>query len=181
MRIAKRGLMIAAVIALPTIVAGQGTNPANATGLKKDIILQLEDAEKKLIALANAIPPAKFSWRPAPNVRSVSEVFIHVALENLEIPPMVGVAASATKAPQDAERTVTNKAAVIDLLTKSFAYAKQAVTATPDAQMDANASYFGTQMTKRGILIALAIHGHEHLGQMIAYARMNAIAPPWSQ
>ena len=67
------------------------------------------------------------------------------------------------------------------MLTKSFAYAKQSMMAVPDAQMEAMASYFGTQMTKRAILIALAAHGNEHLGQLIAYARMNGVVPPWSK
>lgn len=176
-----RMMVAAALMALPSLGAGQGASSANATGVKKDVLMQIEDAEKKLVGLANAIPPAKFGWRPAPGVRSFSEVLIHVAMENLEIPPMAGAAASTTKAAADAEKTVTDKAAVVALLTKSFAYAKQSVMAAPDAQMDANASYFGTNMSKRGILIALAIHGHEHLGQLIAYARMNAIVPPWSQ
>lgn len=152
---------------------------AQATGVKKDILLQLSEAETKLIGLANAIPADKFSWRPNADVRSVSEVFVHVAMENIEIPPMAGAAKSTTTVAENSEKTVTSKAAVIDLLTRSFAYAKQATMALPDAQMDASANYFGTAMSKRGVFIALAVHGHEHLGQMIAYARSNGIKPPW--
>jgi uncharacterized damage-inducible protein DinB len=166
---------------LPAALSAQAAAQAAAPSLKKDIIAQISDAEKKLIALANAIPADKFSWSPTKEVRSVSEVFVHVAMENYAIPPMVGLAAAPSKVADDAEKTVTTKAAVIDMLTKSFAYARQSVQATPDAQMDVSASYFGTPMSKRGILMALASHGHEHLGQMIAYARLNSIVPPWSQ
>jgi len=171
-------LAIAALVCAPALLAAQAVP---APGLKRDINIGIEDAEKKLIALANAIPADKFSWRPSKEVRTVSEVFVHVAMENFAIPPMIGAKESPTKVADDAEKTITSKAAVIDFLTKSFAYAKNAVTAAPDAQMDANASYFGTPMSRRGILMQLALHGHEHLGQMIAYARMNSIVPPWSQ
>jgi len=172
-------VVVAALIALPSLAAGQAANPANATGVKKDIITQLNDAQDKLTKLANAIPAEKFGWRPGTGVRSVSEVLVHVAAENVAIPPMTGVPKSTIVVPADAEKTVTTKAAVIDLLTKSFAYAKQSMMALPDAQMEGAADYFGTPMSKRGIFIALAIHGHEHLGQSIAYARMNSIKPPW--
>ena len=51
----------------------------------------------------------------------------------------------------------------------------------PDAQMDAAVTYFGQPNTKRGVLVSIATHAHEHLGQSIAYARMNGVVPPWSQ
>lgn len=174
-------MLLAALVCAPMTLAAQGAAPASPPSLKKDIIAQISDAEQKLIALANVIPADKFSWRPTKDVRSASEVFVHVAMENYALPPMVGITAASAKVADDAEKTVTAKAAVIDMLTKSFAYARQSVQAAPDAQMDASASYFGTPMSKRGILMALASHGHEHLGQMIAYTRMLGIVPPWSQ
>jgi uncharacterized damage-inducible protein DinB len=39
----------------------------------------------------------------------------------------------------------------------------------------------GRQATMREIMFFLAVHEHEHLGQMIAYARMNGITPPWTE
>jgi uncharacterized damage-inducible protein DinB len=182
-------LAIVALMLAPTVLPAQ-KNPdkpakvgakARVEGLKADIAAQLQDAHTKLVALANAIPAEKFSWRPAAGVRSSSEVFVHVAMENFEIPPMAGIAAATTKVADNAEKSITSKAAVIDLLEKSFAYAEASVMAARDAQMDVQGSYFGTPMSNRAILMQLALHGHEHLGQMIAYARMNSIVPPWSQ
>ena len=40
--------------------------------------------------------------------------------------------------------------------------------------------FFGQKMTKRAGLLVLASHSHEHLGQLIAYARSNNITPPWT-
>jgi hypothetical protein len=163
---------------VPALVTAQG-DPAQATGLKRDIIAQMNDAEQKLVALTNKLTQAQVTWRPNKDVRSYSEAVMHVALENYALPPMAGAPASSTKPAQGVEKSMTAKADVVDFLKKSFAYARQSVMAVPDAQMDVMADYFGTPMTKRGILISLSTHGHEHLGQLIAYARMQNVAPPW--
>ena len=31
-----------------------------------------------------------------------------------------------------------------------------------------------------GIYLRMIIHSNEHMGQLIAYARMNGIVPPWT-
>ena len=160
----------------------RGGDPSTATGLRKELIAQLADAESKLVQLAEAMPQDKYAWRPAPGVRSVSEVFMHMVGANYMIPPFAGVArAQGLTLTQDSERTVTDKAAIVDHLKKSFAYAKQAMMDVPDADMDGTIQLFGRPATKRGVLVLMATHAHEHLGQSIAYARVNGIVPPWSR
>jgi uncharacterized damage-inducible protein DinB len=170
----RRTLVVAAALAAPQLLTAQ------ASGIRKEFVAQMSRAEQNLVALANAVPQDKLGWRP-PGVRSFTEVFMHVIIENLDIPPLFGAAKSTISLPANAEKSVTTKAQVVDLLTKSFAYAKQAVAAVPDAQLNDMASYFGTPMTKRGIMLELSGHGLEHMGQLVAYARMNGIKPPWSQ
>jgi uncharacterized damage-inducible protein DinB len=162
--------------------ASQSSSPASATGLRKELIAQLADAERKFVALAEATPADKYAWRPAAGVRSISEVFMHMVGANYMLPGMAGVKRAPDVAlSPDMETTVTDKAQIVALLTKSFAHAKQAVMDVPDDQMDASISLFGSPSTKRGLLVLTATHAHEHLGQMIAYARMNGIVPPWSR
>ncbi|HEX6629753.1 MAG TPA: DinB family protein [Gemmatimonadaceae bacterium] len=159
----------------------QGADPSTATGLRKELIAQLDDGEKKLVALAEAVPQEKYGWRPAEGVRSVSEVFVHVAMANYMFPRMAGVTrAPDVTLPRDAEKTITGRAQVVDLLHKSFAFARQGVMDVPEAQMDATVDMFGTPTTRRGVLVTMATHLHEHLGQSIAYARSNGVVPPWS-
>lgn len=163
-------------------VGAQSADPSTATGLRKELIAQLGDAERKLVALAEATPADKYSWRPAPGVRSNSEVFMHMVGANYLIPGIAGVKRGADiPLSRDMETTVTDKAQIVDMLKKSFAHAKAAVMEVPDDQMDASVNLFGQQSTKRGVLLLMATHAHEHLGQSIAYARTNGIVPPWSQ
>lgn len=169
-----------AAAALP--LGAQGASPSSATGLRKELIAQLEDAERKLVALAEATPQDKYGWRPSPGVRSVSEVFVHVAGGNLGIPRMAGVQrAPSMTLGRDAEKTMTDKAQVVAALRASFAHVKQAVMDVPDDQMDTAVDLFGQPSTRRGVLVLLATHNHEHLGQAIAYARSIGVVPPWSR
>jgi hypothetical protein len=108
-------------------------------------------------------------------------VFVHVASATYLAPRWPGARRPPHDTlPRDAEKTITDRAQVVDLLHKSFAFARQGVMDVPDAQMDAAVDMFGTPTTKRGVLVTRATHLHEHLGQSIAYARSNGVVPPWS-
>lgn len=140
----------------------------------------LKDSEEKLTSLAEAIPVDKYTWRPAEGVRSVSEVFMHVANANYFYPTFWGVQPPAAVKDQNLERSVTEKAKVVQTLKDSFAHLEKAVEGVSDEQMARSFNYFGKQMSMSALLFHVANHEHEHLGQSIAYARMNGVMPPWS-
>jgi uncharacterized damage-inducible protein DinB len=167
---------------VPALAGAQDIDPASVTGVRKELIQQLGDAERKFVALAEATPADKYGWRPAPGVRSTSEVYMHMVGANFMFPGIAGVKrAPGVPLSRDMETKVTDKAQVVDLLKKSFAYAKQGMADVPDDQLDATVTMFGQPATKRGVLVLMATHAHEHLGQSIAYARMGGVVPPWSQ
>lgn len=149
-------------------------------GVRGEILAQFDEAADKLVQLAEAIPQDKFTWRPGAGVRSVSEVFLHVAGSNHYMLTAVGVPA-ATQGENDLERSTTDKAQVIAQLKAANASVRAAIQAMRDADLDKATKLFGTDMTYRGVCLLLQSHVHEHLGQMIAYARSNGIVPPWSQ
>lgn len=152
----------------------------SAAAVRGEIVRQIEDAEKKLIALAEAMPAEKFAWRPAEGVRSVGEVFGHVSGGNYFLPTLWGGKIPAGVDPRSFEKAGGDKAKTVDALKKSFANVKQAIAATPDADLDKTAKLFTREGTVREAILIVATHAHEHLGQAIAYARMNGVAPPWS-
>ncbi len=154
------------------------TATAPTSGFRAEVLRQIEDAEKKLVALAEAVPQEKYSWRPAEGVRSTSEVFMHVAGGNFFIPQAMGVKPPASF-NRDMEK-ITDKAKIVESLKQSFEHIRQAVLNTSDADLDKAVKLFGRDTTTRDVLLLLATHSHEHLGQAIAYARMSNVAPPWS-
>jgi hypothetical protein len=76
---------------------------------------------------------------------------------------------------------MTDKAQVVTHLTKGLAYAKQALEAVDPATLVGRRRAMGQDRTTPEIVLFVAGDMHEHLGQLIAYARMNNIVPPWSK
>jgi uncharacterized damage-inducible protein DinB len=149
-------------------------------GLRGEIQQQLDDAEQKLIQLASVVPPDKFSWRPSPGVRSFGEVCLHVAGGNYEIGAMWGMKTPPTVDLQKIEQQGADKGNAIAAMRVSFEQVRQSIAAMSEADVDKTINYFGHPGTVRLALIETAVHAHEHLGQAIAYARVNGIRPPWT-
>jgi uncharacterized damage-inducible protein DinB len=154
---------------------------APAPGFRAEYAAEVDSVGKKLTDLAEAIPADKYGWRPATGVRSVGEVFMHVVGGNSYIPTFLGAKPMAG-VTRDSEKTVTDKAQIVDLLKKSLAHAKAAGLAVSDADLEKKVKTFGgREMTERQVLTLILNHLHEHLGQEIAYARSIGVTPPWSQ
>ena len=137
--------------------------------------------EDKFTRLAEAIPADKYSWRPAPDVRSFAEVCLHVSVANYNLYKLVGTPPPAGLDVKGFEKSTTDKAKIVATLKDSFAHAKKAITAMPDADLEKSLDWFGGKNTQRGILLFIVRHAAEHLGQSIAYARVVGIVPPWTE
>ena len=149
-------------------------------GVRAEILRQIDDAQKKLLALANTMPAEKYTWRPGQGVRSVGEVFAHVAGGNYFLPTLWGVRPPAGVDPRSFEKEGGDKTKTIENLKKSFDHARQAIQSVPEADLGKAAKIFDHEGTYREAFLLVASHAHEHLGQSIAYARMNSVVPPWS-
>jgi uncharacterized damage-inducible protein DinB len=188
MTFTKSANLLALVLALAPLSARAADSPpapspmpAVAPGVKADMLVWIEDAEKKLLDLAAATPEAKFAWRPAKGVRSVGEVFVHVITANYNLPNIAGVKPPEGFNPKTADKSLTKKADIVTALRDSFAHAKKALADTPDSALDKPIDLFGNKSTVRGVYLLVLSHGQEHLGQSIAYARANNITPPWTE
>ena len=148
----------------------------------------LNEVQKKFIDLANAMPESSLDWRPGPGVRSVREVFLHVAADNYQIPTAWGKPAPATTGITSDyttagafEKRALTKAQIVAELTASFTHAHQALALTTDSNLSEKIKLFGQDFTRGGGAVLFVTHIHEHLGQAIAYARSNKVVPPWSK
>jgi uncharacterized damage-inducible protein DinB len=135
---------------------------------------------RQLIALAEATPAEKFAWRPTEGVRSTSEVYMHIAVANFYL-----LSATGPKMPADlkdnVEKTVTSKAEVIDWLKRSLDAVKQAHLAAKPKDLARKIHIEDRDATVDGMYLRIIVHANEHMGQLIAYARMSGVAPPWSK
>jgi uncharacterized damage-inducible protein DinB len=157
--------------------------PAAGTGggIRADIQAQIDDAEKKLNALAEAMPAEKYAWRPSEKVRSVGEVFMHVAGGNYFLTSLMGAPKDEKVNPREFDKDANDKAKTIATMKASFDYVRKYLAGLSDADLDKKMKVFDHDGTARELALIVATHNHEHLGQSIAYARMNGVVPPWSQ
>ena len=151
------------------------------TGYRSEVLAEVMIQEDKFTRLAEAIPADKFNWRPSPDVRSFAEVFLHVSAANFNLYKLVGTPPPSGLDLKGLEKSTTDKAKVVATLKDSFAHAKAAIKAMPDADLDKSLDWFGGKNTQRGILLFIVRHAAEHLGQSIAYARFAGITPPWTE
>jgi uncharacterized damage-inducible protein DinB len=150
--------------------------------MKAQAALDLQQLQKKYVDLAQALPAEKFTWRPEAGVRSVSELFLHVAGANYNFPPMMtGTAPAAGYNKEGFEKSTTDKTKVIEQLNKSFAYAIASVQNMSNADFAKPEKKLGPEANDGDVIYLMVMHNHEHLGQSIAYARMNGVTPPWTE
>ncbi|MGH7710856.1 MAG: DinB family protein [Gemmatimonadaceae bacterium] len=152
-----------------------------APGFRAEFLAELSVAEDHVVRLAEAIPADKYTWRPASGVRSISEVLLHIASSHFNIPRVLGVAPSEGMKTSDYERSTTDKTLVVAALKESFAFTRVGVERLTDADAEKSIPWFDGRNTYRGILYFMARHTGEHTGQLIAYARMIGVVPPWSE
>jgi len=151
------------------------------SGYRSEVLAEVMIQEDKFVRLAEAVPADKYTWRPAPDVRSFAEVFLHVSAANYNIYKLVGTPPPAGFDVKGFEKSTTDKTKVIATLKDSFAHARKAITAMPDADLDKSLDWFGGKNTERGVLLFVTRHAAEHLGQSIAYARFVGVVPPWTE
>lgn len=151
------------------------------SGYRSEVLSEVIVQEDKFTRLAEAIPAEKYSWRPAPDVRSFAEVFLHVSAANYNLYKLVGTPPPAGVDVKSLEKSTTDKAKVVATLKDSYTHAKQAIKAMPDVDLEKSMDWFGGKNTERGILLFIVRHGAEHLGQSIAYARFVGVVPPWTE
>jgi uncharacterized damage-inducible protein DinB len=146
-------------------------------GFRTEFFANLDEVQDKILKLAEATPAEKFAWRPGKDVRTISEVYMHIAGGNYFLSTFIGSNGRNPRA--DLEKTYRTKAEVIGELKRSFEHLRKSVNNAND--LEKPVKMFGKNTTHRAVLVTMLSHLHEHLGQSIAYARMNGIVPPWSR
>jgi hypothetical protein len=162
--------------------SAQEMTKESAAAVKAAFIADIEVMRGKFLGLAQAFPQDKYTWRPMEGVRSVSEVLMLIASEGYGfVPSAVGGKPGLAREEMGGLSKITDKQQVIDHLTKAFAHAKQELEAADPATLVAKRRVMGQDRALPDIVLAVGGDMHEHLGQLIAYARTNHIVPPWSK
>jgi uncharacterized damage-inducible protein DinB len=164
-------LAIAAAFISPRLEAQPA---AQQTGIQATLAKDAATLSDKFVGLARVMA-GKYDWKPGQGVRSVADVFNLIVMEN---GMLVG---TLTGAQAGRAATVTDPAQMQEALRTSYANLQKAITGLSNSDLNAPVKLFGMDMTKQGAISFLLSDQHEHLGQSIAYARVNGVVPPWSK
>jgi uncharacterized damage-inducible protein DinB len=161
------------------VLLSAATLHAQNEGLWEGYDGEWSHVSRQLIALAEATPAEKYSWRPAPGVRSIGEVYMHIAIANFYLLSVTG--ATEPKVSVSMEKSVTAKADVLNWLKRSLDAVATARAHLKPGDLERKVSIDGKTVTVDGMYLRIIVHANEHMGQSVAYARMNGIVPPWSK
>lgn len=165
--------------AVPSAASAQSAPP----GFLDELDGQFDTAARKLVALAEAMPESTYDWSPGPGVASVAEVYMHIARYNYMYPhENMGMEAPVSPAEYGRwEGEVTDKEQVVEILAESMEYVRSVAASMSASDLDQTTMLYGREVGQWAVLLQLVTHMSEHLGQSIAYARMNDVVPPWSR
>ncbi len=165
----------------PPQAAAQSTDKTPPSyDMKPQSLLDLDAMHKKYVDLATAVPQEKYTWRPAEGVRSISEVFLHVSGSNYFFLQLLGTPLPTGMDMKTFEKSTTDKSQIIDALNKSFDSAHAAIEKMTNADFNKPLPKLGPDANEGDVVYLIVTHLHEHLGQSIAYARVNGVVPPWT-
>lgn len=168
------------------------------TKFQGEYLWEFSIPEKQLLALAEAVPAEAYNWRPAADARSFSEALVHVAAAcfmllyraEMHTPEVMafctpvegeGMAKWLAMVRRSVafEKSITAKADVIDLLKRAFAEVRHTFDEINEQEMDAMRDFGSEPTTLRRIYLRILTHSHEHMGQVVAYARTMGYRTPW--
>jgi uncharacterized damage-inducible protein DinB len=170
-------LLLFLAFALTTV---QAQTPDPLEGLWQGYDGEWDHVSRQLVSLAEAIPAEKYAWRPGAGVRSTGEVFMHITEANFWLLSQTGLKMPADF-PTDPAKIANDKPKVIDWLKRSLEAVRQAHASVTPADLQRKVTVMNRSATVDGVYLRILVHANEHMGQLVAYARMNGIVPPWSQ
>jgi uncharacterized damage-inducible protein DinB len=175
------GMSVGALGATPqTSDAASVDHTAPSYDMKGQSLADLQAVQKKFVDLANAIPADKLTWRPSADSRSFAEVFLHVSGERYGILELMGATPPAGFARKTFEKSTTDRARIVDELNKSWDFAQKTINGMTNGDFAKLLPKLGPQANAGDVVYILVADAHEHLGQLVAYARVNGIVPPWT-
>src|SRR5690348_9214193 len=168
MRIVTTTLLLAATLAAQT-----AKSPLVSTSQ-----MLLKVAQQDIMRSADKIPDDVWSFQPTPQVRTVAQLFAHVADGQYEF---CGVATEGKAVQKGIEKTAKDKAQIVSALKEAFAYCDAAYGKMTDASAAEQVDFFGRKITRLGAMDFNVAHTMEHYGNLVTYMRIKGIVPPSSE
>jgi uncharacterized damage-inducible protein DinB len=148
----------------------------------KDALSKWKGMKSYTLAVAEAMPEEKYTYKPVEDENTFGFQLIHIAnnmyylssklIRGIEPPLDLKIAENKVKKNQ------LSKKEIIDYVSKAFDYTEETFALMTDKTLEEELDYWGGHSTKRKIVFLLNDHQTHHRGQLIVYLRLNGIKPP---
>jgi uncharacterized damage-inducible protein DinB len=167
--------LLTTLVLFAAVASAQGA-PANPLVTVSKNIFAI--AKGDILGSVDKIPEDLWSFQPTKEVRTVAQLFAHVADAQYEF---CGVAAEGKSVAKDIEKTRKTKAEIVPALKEAFAYCDAAYAKMTDADAAVLVNFGGMRITKLGVMDFNTAHNMEHYGNLVTYMRIKGIVPPSSE
>jgi uncharacterized damage-inducible protein DinB len=166
-------LFASLLLAAATMVA-----PAQADPTAASARATLDLVKGYITKAADQVPEEMYAFKPTPDVRSMGQLFGHIADANFLI---CGVATGKKGDMQDIEKSKTSKADLKAALDASFKFCEAGFDGLTPASGAETVKFFvpGTY-SRLGVLAFNNAHLFEHYGNLVTYMRLKGLVPPSS-
>ena len=169
-------------VTIALVVAGFASMTVQAQSSQDEIASEVDAVLTNMVALAEAFPADKYEWAPTEVVFPVRRHLVHASQASYFFVGLGGVEAPEGVDVQGALENVMEKEDVVAFLKQTHEFAVSSIRGMSDETMNSMVDlYDGSTRTVRASLLIYLRHNSEHLGQLISYARMQDIVPPWSE
>lgn len=169
-------------VTIALVIAGFASMTVRAQSSQDEIASEVDAVLTNMVALAEVFPAEQYEWAPTEAVFPFRRHLVHVSQATYFIAGRLGVETPEGVDVEGALENVTEKEDVIAFLEQAREFAATSIRGMSDETMDSMVSLYGdSERTVRAALLAYLRHNSEHLGQLISYARMQDIVPPWSE
>ena len=173
--------LISALTLLFFALTANAADTAFEAAFRASLLKSFDEATGKIVALVDAMPEATYGWRPMEGVSSVRDVLVHLTETNLSLGARLGAKPPAGLDRKSLKDAMSTKAGALAATQQGIGYIRGVLAAISAAELLPEVNVFGSKAPKLRVAMLPVDHAHEHLGQLIAYARMNHVVPPWSR
>jgi len=171
----------AAAVLLCAFAATAQTGASVQTSSKGPLVASSQGifgvAKGDILKSMDKIPDNLWSFQPTPDVRTVGQLFAHIADGQYEFCS----AAEGTPVDKGIEKTAKTKAEISAAVKEAFAYCDAQFANMTDASAAETVSFFGRKLARLAIMDFNTAHTMEHYGNLVTYMRIKGIVPPSSE
>ena len=169
----RRPIVVALLLMLPAVSFAQNANPLTANAK-----IQFGALTGFVLRSAEKVPEDLYSFRATPEVRSMAQLFGHVADALFS---MCSTAAGSKPPRTGIEKSVTGKAELIAALKEGVSYCNTVFDGMTDEKGVETVPFYFGPTPRLSVLYFAVTHTYEHYGNLVTYMRLKNIVPPSSE